>query len=109
MLNKLGYRVDVAANGLEAVESIGHATDDLILMDCQIPEINGYSDTQLIRKAEQAGHNQSETLSEPFSEKSPPAPPTTNRTPYRLPIISLTANVIQEDRESWLEGAWTIF
>jgi CheY-like chemotaxis protein len=49
MLEKLGCRVDVAANGLEAVEKAVHVTYDLILMDCGMPEMDGLAATRKIR------------------------------------------------------------
>ena len=41
MLEKMGYRADVASNGIEAVESIERQTYDVVLMDVQMPEMDG--------------------------------------------------------------------
>lgn len=73
ILEKLGCRVDVAANGNEAVEMWKKLPYDLILMDCQMPELDGLEATQAIRKRE--------------DKRS------------RIPIIAMTAGAMQGDRE----------
>jgi two-component system, sensor histidine kinase and response regulator len=78
MLTGLGCAVDVAKNGQEAVAMAGRARYDAILMDCQMPEMDGFEATAAIR-ARQPGDG--------------------TGTPATTPIIALTANAIQGDRE----------
>ena len=80
MLGKLGVQTDLAANGREAVAAVAAAKYDFVLMDCQMPEMDGFEATRAIRQRE---------AREPGE---------------RLPIIAMTANAMQEDRERCLAG-----
>ncbi len=88
MLKKLGYRVDVAMNGREATEAVNRMTYDAILMDCQMPEMDGYEATRKIREAEEGKREMGEGDSSQGI-----------RLTSHVPIIALTANSMPGDRE----------
>ena len=89
MFERLGHRVDVVANGLEAVEALSRIGYDLVFMDCQMPEMDGFEATREIRERERSGRNSGRSL--------PVAHP-------RTPIIAMTANAMQGDREACLRA-----
>ena len=78
ILKKLGLRAEVAANGAEAVQALETISYDLVLMDAQMPELDGFEATRIIRDP------QSRVLN------------------HRVPIIAMTANAMQGDREKCL-------
>jgi CheY-like chemotaxis protein len=71
ILQNLGCRFDIVADGKEAIEAVQNFKYDLIFMDCQMPEIDGYSATTTIRSFEKS----------------------------RIPIIALTANAVLGEKE----------
>ncbi|HAS82762.1 MAG TPA: histidine kinase [Verrucomicrobia bacterium] len=82
ILHKLGLRADAVADGAEAVRAVDTIPYNLVLMDCQMPVMDGYEATRNIRQAEQAKG----------SEGTP------------LPIIAMTAHAMAGDREKCIES-----
>jgi len=80
MLRKLGIKVDIAEDGQQAVDAIGNNDYDLVLMDCQMPVMDGYAATEVIRAQEHAQDIK------------------------HLPIIALTAHAMQGDREACIDA-----
>jgi CheY-like chemotaxis protein/HPt (histidine-containing phosphotransfer) domain-containing protein len=80
ILTKLGYRADAVSNGAAALAAIEKTAYDLILMDCEMPEMDGYEATRHIRQQEAA------------ARKS------------RMPILALTAHAISGDRGKCMQA-----
>jgi CheY-like chemotaxis protein len=80
MLSHSPYVIDVANNGREAIDAFSHHVYDLVLMDCQMPELDGYETSIQLREIE-------------TSIKAP-----------RIPIIALTANAMRGDKEKCIEA-----
>ncbi len=78
MLGKLGYTVEIANDGLEAISMIGKIPYNLILMDCQMPVMDGFEAARHIRRLETSG--------------------------LHVPIVAMTANAMQGDRELCIEA-----
>lgn len=84
MLNKLGVTVSLAKDGFEALKNLEKSTYDVILMDIQMPGMDGYQTTAKIRKQENHGAS-------------------------KLPIIALTANALKGEREKALRAGMDDF
>ncbi|MEO6569114.1 MAG: response regulator, partial [Opitutaceae bacterium] len=80
LLEKLGHRVDIVGNGLEALERLGKQRYNAVLMDCQMPMLDGYETTRRIRSGEVEGVD-------PL-----------------IPIIALTAHALLDDRLKCLQA-----
>ncbi len=87
ILTGAGHTVEVVCNGKLAVETLLRRKFDLVLMDCQMPEMDGFDAVALIRKHESEGR---------LSAGGRP-----------LPLIALTANAVKGDRERCLEAGMT--
>jgi signal transduction histidine kinase/CheY-like chemotaxis protein len=79
MLKELGCRVDAVVNGLEAVDAVARYTYDLIFMDCQMPEMDGFEAARMIRESERVREKR-----------------------LHVPIVALTAHALEGDRERCL-------
>ncbi|MFT6332757.1 MAG: signal transduction histidine kinase/CheY-like chemotaxis protein [Lentimonas sp.] len=86
LLSKMGYEVDCAENGQEAVNKFLHVKYDLILMDCQMPIMDGLTATRKIREIEKEIKNN-----------------------HKIPIIALTANAADKDRKLCFEAGMDDF
>jgi two-component system sensor histidine kinase/response regulator len=74
MLAKLGHRIDVAKHGREAIDMLAKDGYDLVLMDCQMPEMDGFEATRIIRDRSSAVLD------------------------HEVPVIAMTAHAFPEDR-----------
>jgi two-component system, sensor histidine kinase and response regulator len=79
-LSRLGYDFDVVSNGNQAVAALSNKPYSLVLMDCQMPEMDGYEATGEIRNPESSVIN------------------------HKIPIIAMTANAMRGDREVCIEA-----
>jgi CheY-like chemotaxis protein len=85
MLSKLGHHVDVAKHGREAVDMLSKSVYDLVLMDCQMPEMDGFEATRIIRDR------------------------SSNVLDHEIPVVAMTANAFPEDRARALASGMNDF
>jgi PAS domain S-box-containing protein len=110
MLEKLGYRADVAGNGHEALAALARRPYDIVFMDCQMPEMDGLEATRRIREREmrhastvkhQPGGPEKQTR---LTDDKPGG-----TIAARVPIIAMTANAMEADRQQCLAGGMNDF
>jgi len=80
ILEKLGYKADIAGGGIEAVRALELIDYDLVLMDCMMPDVDGFTATAMIRDPESKVSN------------------------HNIPIIAMTANAMKGDREHCIKS-----
>jgi PAS domain S-box-containing protein len=85
MIRKMGLRADVVANGQEAVNALQTISYDLVLMDCQMPEMDGFEATRCIRNGASGVINPG------------------------IPIIAMTASTMQSDRDKCIQAGMNDF
>jgi signal transduction histidine kinase/ActR/RegA family two-component response regulator len=82
LLEKMGHEVDIAADGLQAVEAVRRLQYDLVLMDCQMPQMDGYAAARAIRQMNLA---------------------------HRMPIVAMTANATADSKRLCLDSGMDYF
>ncbi|MCP3963245.1 MAG: response regulator [bacterium] len=87
MVQNLGSSVEIASNGPEALDQVKRRSFDLILMDCQMPIMDGYETTRQIRELESSGQLSGD-----------------GQRQHRIPIVAITAFAMKGDRELCLEA-----
>ncbi|HEC73652.1 MAG TPA: response regulator, partial [Methylophaga aminisulfidivorans] len=85
LLCKLGITAQIASNGIQALQALSEKEFDIVLMDCMMPEMDGYEATTKLRHGESGGTNQNK------------------------PVIALTANVMDGSKEECLAAGMSDF
>ncbi len=85
LISRMGYQTDMAENGIKAVEKYKNSHYDLILMDCQMPEMDGFEATRKIRELEKAESRD------------------------HIPIIAMTGNAFEADRQKCFDNGMDDF
>jgi CheY-like chemotaxis protein len=105
MLERLGCTVDLVGNGCEALDAWSRKTYDLVFMDCQMPEMDGFQATREIRSRETTMVRRS-TFDVPgfLNSSGQNLAPRASHPDRRIPIIAMTANAMDGDRQRCLEA-----
>ncbi len=102
ILKKLGLQADAVTNGVEALNALQTLPYDLVLMDVQMPEMDGFEATKIIRNYELRIRNQERE--EPNEEGGDHSSFTLHTSSFILPIIAMTAHTMKGDRERCMEA-----
>ncbi|MBF0378381.1 MAG: response regulator [Desulfamplus sp.] len=107
LLSKLGYHADEAFNGKEGVDKVRSTHYDIIFMDCQMPVMDGFTATKMIREFERTEQLKNSSLSQEDEELN-----SLNRVEgvaSHIPIVAMTANAMKGDREKCIEAGMDDF